>query len=166
MASYHGSKYHNGWSWRKYFSSFVQNEWFPWKKCRNVARCFAAMFRKWCKILIYLVTKKLRYPVMLFPLYQITEAHLGYSHCRLTVFSFFLYPASNGVWWMLVVVPLAFGKPVWLLKFFNSQLHPAMDIFTKRWCFGKGDLPLVSLLIFGYDTFLDVLVPMAVTSHF
>lgn len=142
-------------------------EWMiPMKKCHKFCfRCSAAMFRSDVRY-ISISSAQFRYPVMLFPLYQITEAHLA-SHVQTGLFFlFFWYTASNGVWWMLVVVrSLRSGNPCDCWNFSTHSCTPAMDIFTKRWCVGKGDLPLVSLLILGYDTFLDVLVPIAVTSH-
>lgn len=101
-------------------------EWMiPMKKCHKFCfRCSAAMFRSDVRY-ISISSAQFRYPVMLFPLYQITEAHLA-SHVQTGLF--FLFFLVYGIQWCLVDAGccafLAFWKPVWLLKFFNSQLHP------------------------------------------
>lgn len=165
MASYHGSQISQ---WLEEVFLPLSAEWMiPMEKMHKFCfRCSAAMFRKWCKIYryLYLVSsvQVSRDVVSPLPDYRSASCLTFQTDCFFLFFCIRHPMVSGGCW--LLCVPCV-RKPVWLLKFFNSQLHPAMDIFTKGWCFGKGDLPLVSLLILGYDTFLDILVPIAVTVH-
>lgn len=82
-------------------------EWMiPMKKCHKFCfRCSAAMFRSDVRY-ISISSAQFRYPVMLFPLYQITEAHLASRNSRLTFFSLFFcirHPMVSGACWLLCV---------------------------------------------------------------